>query len=46
MVQNIHGKGVFATRMLDREDDVPALFGLMRSVKLIRGDWPDGGLWQ
>jgi hypothetical protein len=26
MVQNIHGRGVDATRLLDQDDDVPALF--------------------
>jgi hypothetical protein len=44
MVHNIHGRGVVATRLLDQEDDVPALFGLMGLVKLIRGYWTDGGL--
>jgi hypothetical protein len=35
MVQTIHGMGVVATRLLYQEDDVPALFGLMGSVKRI-----------
>jgi hypothetical protein len=26
MVQNIHGRGVVATILLDQEDDVPSLF--------------------
>jgi hypothetical protein len=32
VVQDIHGRGVVATRLLDPEDDVPALYGLSRSL--------------
>jgi hypothetical protein len=33
MVQNIQASGVVAARLLDTEDDVPALYGLRRSLR-------------
>jgi hypothetical protein len=32
MVQNVQASGAVATRLLDPEDDVPAIYGLSRSL--------------